>query len=111
MIPIAYLYILPDGATLTLCPDCFTGGDCDGELYSATSEAKCSDCGVRIGNSTSVLGRFPARKWFVSVDRVVVVDAVKRQSLMTYRDAMMLRDDMRVVHPEAEVTVTRGWRL
>ncbi len=111
MIPIAYLYILPDGAALTLCPNCFTGGDCDGELYSATSEAKCSDCGVRIGNSTSVLGRFPARKWFVSVDRVVVVDAVKRQSMMTFREAQALRNEMRVTYPEFVVTMSAGWGL
>ena len=111
MTPIAYLYVLGDGATLVLCPDCFSGGDCDGELYSTTSEAVCGDCGRQLDASARTLGAFPARKWFVSVDRVVVVDTVKRQSMMTYREAKMLRDDMRVVHPESVVTMSKGWTL
>ena len=111
MTPVAYIYVLGDGANLVLCPECFSGGECDGELYAATADSRCGDCGRQLDASGYTKGHLSAQKYYVSVDNVVVVDAVKRRSMMTYRDAMELSADMRVVHPESNVTVTRGWHM
>jgi hypothetical protein len=46
--------------------------------------------------------------WYVTLDGIPVVDAMKNTALMTLDDALELKMDLEVCHPISEVTLWKG---